>query len=378
MSFPLGSLALNPAASTPKSFTESDFYTKTNIDNSLFVRGGVPTDLVLTNRPSEDFVHVEAIEIRDGESAGVCSTLSVWRKAATDDFSVGGFGVEAVFLFGRCYVDGGAPSPFGSKSHYFDPSIDADLVIQSIPQDKEPAAHRFDGMLADISIELSVRVAANLRKQAEGKAQAEINRKAREAERQAAALKEIEDARMAAEAAEKAKEEERARALAGAQAELDRKEREDANRLLTLRRSITIKRNPVAAVEPESEVGNQTPALVTSATAPPSTPIPAHGDRGIDPSNFRRTKTMKPASAAPSTAQTVGRISVCHVDGRRSDFEVLFQGVSPEPPCVSVLSIADKIATSFNLGNSVRAINLFKDKKHFSLQRSSSLSWKDF
>ena len=154
---------------------------------------------------------MEAIETTDGKGSGVCSTISVWKKAATDDFSVGGKGVESVILFGRSYEDGNAPSPFGSKSRYFDPVHDADLVILSTSAEKEPAADRLDGMLAEASRELSARVAANLRKQEKGRAQAEANRKSKEAEKQAAARKEIEDARLAAEAAEKAREEERER-----------------------------------------------------------------------------------------------------------------------------------------------------------------------
>jgi hypothetical protein len=209
--FPSSALKLNPAASTPKSFSGSDFYYKADTNNSLFVRGGAPTDLVLTNRPSEDFIQLEAIETTDGKGSGVCSTISVWKKAATDDFSVGGKGVESVILFGRSYEDGNAPSPFGSKSRYFDPVHDADLVILSTSAEKEPAADRLDGMLAEASRELSARVAANLRKQEKGRAQAEANRKSKEAEKQAAARKEIEDARLAAEAAEKAREEERER-----------------------------------------------------------------------------------------------------------------------------------------------------------------------
>ena len=161
--FPSCHLSMNPTVTAPSGYNGSEFYASANPSNQLFLCGGVPTPLVLSNKPYDDFVKVEAVEIIDEVADSRVATLSVWKDATVQDFAVNGRPADDVSLYGIYFEDNLAPAPFASRAEDFDQDTEADLVILSTRKAKEPDALRLDNMLAEAHREQNVRNAQTAR-----------------------------------------------------------------------------------------------------------------------------------------------------------------------------------------------------------------------
>jgi hypothetical protein len=290
--FPSCNLSMNPTVTAPSGYNGSEFYASANPSNSLFLCGGVPTPLVLSKKPYDDFVKVEAVEIVDEVADSRVATLSVWKDATVQDFAVNGRPADDVSLYGIYFEDNLAPAPFASRAEDFNQDTEADLVILSTGKAKEPDAVLLDNMLAETHREQNVRNAHTARMIAEKKAQASAKRKANEDR------KREEDERVE-KAAEEARAAEIALATAAAEAARAEKLRFEKERRDKTRRLATINRlaapsatNLHSAVACAPDVAN---------ISPPSGPLHAAAANIARPSPPVIKSVEPPHSATQST-----------------------------------------------------------------------------